>query len=76
MGIPARRAAVNHSFVSRLRRETSLARPKINPVRTVTRNGSTYQQDTRNGTTAHKPERPDELTDEEIARFNIPVCGF
>jgi len=44
MGIPARRAAVNHSFVSRLRRETSLARPKINPVRTVTRNGTTYRR--------------------------------
>ena len=72
----ARRAAVSNHFVSNLRTELSMNRSKID-ARTVTRAGSTYQQDTSNiGTAAHKPERPDELTDEEIARFNIPVCGF
>ena len=63
----ARRCSVHHTTVATLRSELSC---EVSKIRTVTRNGTTYQQDTSNiGTAAPKPERPDELTDEEIARF-------
>ena len=63
----SRRAAVGKDLVAEMR---SICLKRQIDTRTVTRNGTTYQQDTSNiGTAAHKPERPDELTDEEIARF-------
>ena len=78
----ARRAAVGNRFVTNIRHESSVHSAQIDR-RLVTRNGTTYQQDTRNiGKTESsllrgdlefanqkRQERPDELTDEEIARF-------